>query len=122
MCDSEYVLNGWNGWAQRWRQNNWRTATGPVAHSDLLKRVLILLESHGPHVTVYHVRSHAGLPENEQVDALARQGRLRSPLWTANKLLLAVRRDGEREDPEQDLHIVGVRESTPSPQPDDFVP
>ena len=120
MCDSEYVVNGCNGWAQRWRSNNWHTATGPVAHSNLWKRILILLESYGPHM--YHLPSHAGLTENEQVDALASQGRLRSALWTANKLLLAVCRDGEREDPEQDLHIVGVRESTPPPQPDDFIP
>ena len=91
MCDSEYVVNGCNGWAQKWCQNDWHTATGPVAHSDLWKTVLILLELYGPHVTVSHVPSHAGLPENEQVDTLASQGRLRSPLWTANKLLLAVR-------------------------------
>ena len=75
-----------------------------------------------PASCMYHVPSHAGLPENEQVDTLGSQGRLRSPLWTANKLLLAVLRDGDREEPEQDLHIVGARESTPPPQPDDFVP
>ena len=85
--------------------------------------MLILLESYGPHVTVYHVPSHAGLPENEQVDTVASQGRLRSPLWTANKLLLVVLREGQREEPEQDLHILAVRESTPPPPPlDDFVP
>ena len=122
MGDSEYVVNGCNGWAQKWCRNDWCTATGPVAHSDLWKRVLILLESYGPHVTVYHVPSHAGLPDNAQVDTLASQGRLQSPLWTANKLLLALLRDGAREEPEQDLHIVGVRESTPLPQPNDFVP
>ena len=84
MCDSEYVVNGCNGWAQRWRRNNWHTATGPMVHADLWKRILILLESYGPHVTV--------------------------------------RKGGEREDPEQDLHSVGVRESTPPPQPDDVIP
>ena len=119
-CVSEYVVNGCNGWAQRWRRNDWRTATGPVAHSKLWKRLLIpRLLGH-----MYHVPTHAERPENEHVDTLASQSRLRSPLWTANKLLLAVRRDGEREreGPEQYLHIVRVRESTPPPQPDDFMP
>ena len=39
MFDSEYVVNGYNGWAQRWRRNNWHTAAGPVAHADLWKRI-----------------------------------------------------------------------------------
>ena len=52
---------------------------------------------------------------------MATEGKPRSPLWTADKLLLAVRKEGEREDPERDVHIVGVRESTPPPQPDDFI-
>ena len=56
------------------------------------------------------------------MDTLASQGRLRSPLRTANKLLLAVQKVGEGEDPEQDLHLGGVRESTPPPQPDDIIP
>ena len=66
--------------------------------------------------------SYAGLNENERVDELASQGGLRSPLWTANKPLLTVHKEREREEPGMNLHIVGVRESTPPPQPDDFVP
>ena len=49
-------------------------------------------------MTVYHVPSHAGLNDNERVDELASQGRLRSPLWTANKLLLTMHKERERED------------------------
>ena len=35
------------------------------------RKFLILLESYGARVTVYHVPSHAGLTENERVDELA---------------------------------------------------
>ena len=42
MCGSECVVHGCNGWAQKWRRNDWRTVTGPVAHSDLRKRIFIL--------------------------------------------------------------------------------
>ena len=108
MCDSEYVVNGCKGWAEQWRRNSWCTAAGPVAHADLWKRFLNLLESYGTYVTVSHVPSHAGVNENERVDELASHGRLRSPVWTANKLLLMVHKERDREEPGLDLHIVGV--------------
>ena len=117
VIHSIYVI-GCIGWAERWRRNNWCTTAGPVAHGDLCKKILVLLESYGTH----HVPSHVGLSENEWVDELASQGRLRRSLWTANKLLLTVHKEREREEPGRGIHIVGVRESTPPPQPDDFVP
>ena len=67
-------------------------------------------------------QSHAGLTENERVDELAGQGTLRRAMWTANKILLTVHKDKEREEPWLDLHIAGVKKSMPPPRPDDFVP
>ena len=52
---------------------------GPVAHSDLWKKIVALLEAYSSHVTVCHVPSHLGLEENDIVDGLANKGRLRSP-------------------------------------------
>ena len=43
-------------------------------------------------------------------------------MWTANKILLTVHKDKEREEPWLDLHIAGVKKSMPPPQADDFVP
>ena len=45
----------------------------------------------------FEPKSYAGLTVNKQVDELARQGRLGSPLWTANKVLLIVHKKRERE-------------------------
>ena len=53
---------------------------------------------------------------------MASQGRLRSPPWIANKLVLIVHNERKKEELGLDLHIVRVKKSTPAPQPDDFVP
>ena len=64
---------------------------------------------------------HEGVTENERVDKFASQGRLSSPVWTANKLWLTLHKNREREGPRLDLHVVGLMERTPPSQPDDFV-
>ena len=122
MCDSEYIVDCCNLWAKQWHYNTWCTAAGPLAHAKLRKFFFILVESYGTLVTMYHVPSHAERTENERVDDMARQRRLRSSLWTANKLLLTVHEQREREEAGLHLHIVAVRESRPLPEPDDFVP
>ena len=52
-----------------------------------------------------HPKSHAGLTENERVDELPSQGTLRRPLWTANKLLLTMHKEKQKENHGLDLHI-----------------
>jgi ribonuclease HI len=69
--DSQYVMRGIKEWMPRWIAKNWRTAGGdPVKNRDLWERLVEALE---PHEVEWHwVRGHAGHPENERVDRLAR--------------------------------------------------
>jgi len=71
--DSTYVKNGITDWIARWKRNGWRTAAKkPVKNAELWKR---LEEALGPHkVTWKWVKGHAGHPENERADQLARDG------------------------------------------------
>lgn len=69
--DSKYVADSITlGWAESWRNNNWRKADKKVAlNSDLWEQLLNLLEKH--RVEIRWVKGHAGHPENERCDKLA---------------------------------------------------
>lgn len=71
--DSEYVKNGITQWIHGWKARGWKTADKkPVKNEDLWRR---LDEAKQRHAIEFHwVRGHAGHPENERADALARQG------------------------------------------------
>jgi ribonuclease HI len=71
--DSQYLKNGITVWIKRWRVNGWRTADkSPVKNVELWQRLERLLTHHD--VSWHWVRGHAGHPENERADALAREG------------------------------------------------
>ncbi len=71
--DSLYLKNGIMEWVARWQANGWRTSDKkPVKNEDLWRRLITALERH--RVTWHWVRGHAGHPENERADALARKG------------------------------------------------
>jgi len=69
--DSQYVQKGITQWIHGWRKRNWKTADKkPVKNADLW---LALDAARGGHnVTWFWVKGHAGHPENERVDVLAR--------------------------------------------------
>ena len=69
--DSQYVRQGVTEWLAGWKARNWRTADKkPVKNQDLWQR---LEAAAAPHRVAWHwVRGHAGHPENERADALAR--------------------------------------------------
>lgn len=71
--DSTYVRDGITKWIHNWKKNGWRTsAKKPVRNEDLWKRLDTAL---APHDVEWHwVKGHAGNPENERADELARQG------------------------------------------------
>ena len=73
VTDSTYVKNGVTSWIHGWKRNGWRTsAKKPVKNDDLWKR---LDEAQARHeVTWEWVKGHAGHPENERADELAREG------------------------------------------------
>ena len=73
VTDSAYVKNGVTGWIFGWKKNGWKTAARkPVKNVELWLR---LDEAQARHqVTWQWVKGHAGHPENERADELAREG------------------------------------------------
>ncbi len=71
--DSQYVRGGITGWMAGWKRNGWRTADKkPVKNMELWQE---LDEATARHKVRWHwVKGHAGHPENERADLLARQG------------------------------------------------
>jgi ribonuclease HI len=65
------VRDGITRWLPGWKARGWRTADKkPVKNLDLWQR---LDRAASPHRVTWHwVRGHAGHPENERADALAR--------------------------------------------------
>jgi ribonuclease HI len=73
VTDSAYVKNGVTGWIHGWKRNGWRTSTNkPVKNEDLWQRLDSAQARH--RVTWQWVKGHAGHPENERADELARAG------------------------------------------------
>ncbi|MGY6547440.1 MAG: ribonuclease HI [Roseinatronobacter sp.] len=73
VTDSAYVKNGVTGWIHGWKRNGWRTADRkPVKNVELWQR---LDAAQARHQVIWKwVKGHAGHPENERADALARAG------------------------------------------------
>lgn len=69
--DSSYVRDGITKWIFGWQKRGWKTADKkPVKNVELWQR---LLEALRPHKVEWHwVKGHAGHPENERCDELAR--------------------------------------------------
>ncbi len=71
FTDSQYVQKGISEWLPGWVRRGWRTAAGaPVKNQDLWQRLHAAQATH--RVEWRWVRGHAGDPDNERVDALAR--------------------------------------------------
>jgi ribonuclease HI len=70
--DSQYLRDGITKWLPKWKQNNWRLSNKkPVKNQDLWEELEAQIQAHTVH---WHwVRGHAGHPENERADALARE-------------------------------------------------
>jgi ribonuclease HI len=73
FTDSVYVRDGITKWIHGWQRNGWRTAAKkPVKNAELWQALLKALERHK--IDWHWVKGHAGHPENERADELARQG------------------------------------------------
>ncbi len=71
--DSRYVVQGMREWIHGWKKNGWKNASRkPVANQDLWETLDRMAAKH--EVTWIWVKGHAGHPENERADALARKG------------------------------------------------
>ncbi len=71
--DSEYLRKGITEWIGNWKRNGWKTAARkPVKNADLW---IALDEAASRHDIDWRwVKGHAGDPENERADELARAG------------------------------------------------
>lgn len=71
--DSSYVKDGISGWIEGWKRRGWKTADNkPVKNVELWQA---LDEARKRHKVTWHwVKGHAGHPENERADELARAG------------------------------------------------
>ena len=72
VTDSNYVFKGITIWIHVWQKRNWVTSRKePVLNKDLWER---LLRGSKPHTIEWRwIRGHAGHPENERCDKLARE-------------------------------------------------
>lgn len=71
--DSVYVRDGISKWIEGWKRNGWQTAAKkPVKNMELWQALDLARQRH--EVIWHWVKGHAGHPENERVDALARKG------------------------------------------------
>jgi ribonuclease HI len=70
--DSTYVRDGITKWIHGWKKRDWRTTDKkPVKNVDLWKRLEAAAAKH--EVAWHWVKGHAGHPENERADELARE-------------------------------------------------
>ncbi|MFL6808059.1 MAG: ribonuclease HI [Bradyrhizobium canariense] len=77
--DSQYVRQGITGWIHGWKRNGWRTADKkPVKNVELWQRLDAALKQH--EIRWHWVKGHAGHPENERADQLARDGIVKARL------------------------------------------
>jgi ribonuclease HI len=83
--DSQYLRDGITRYIAAWKARGWKTADKkPVKNIDLWLRLEAALEPH--RVEWFWVRGHAGHPENERADALARAGIAEARLTSSTSL------------------------------------
>ena len=70
VTDSEYLRKGITEWIRGWKKRGWRTASNkPVENQDLWRT---LDQLNAPAVQWRHTQGHAGDPNNERCDQIAK--------------------------------------------------
>lgn len=71
--DSQYVKDGITKWISNWQRNGWKTADKkPVKNVELWQALAEAIKRHD--ISWHWVKGHAGHPDNERADELARLG------------------------------------------------
>jgi len=71
--DSKYVMDGITQWLEGWKAKGWKTAAKkPVKNQELWETLDTEIQRH--EINWHWVKGHAGHPENERADELARRG------------------------------------------------
>lgn len=73
LTDSRYIVDAVNqGWLNSWVSKNWKKSDGKsVLNQDLWSKLLELMSIYN--ISFQWVKGHAGIPENERCDELARK-------------------------------------------------
>lgn len=72
FCDSLYVVKGMTEWMQGWQRSGFKNSKNKeVANIDLWQNLLEAARLHD--IKWRWVKAHAGHPENERVDEIARE-------------------------------------------------
>lgn len=75
--DSNYVKGGITNWIHNWKKNGWKTANKKaVKNADLWLELDEIQSVHN--INWQWIKGHAGHPENERADELAREGILKA--------------------------------------------
>ena len=70
--DSKYVKMGITEWIKKWSQNDWKTSSKQkVKNIELWKELNDISKKHK--IEWHWVKAHAGNPNNEEVDELAKK-------------------------------------------------
>ena len=70
--DSKYVKMGITEWIKKWSQNDWKTSSKQkVKNIELWKELNDISKKHK--IDWHWVKAHAGNPNNEEVDELAKK-------------------------------------------------
>lgn len=78
--DSQYVMNGIESWLPGWKAKGWKKADGkPVVNVEIWKEIDATVQKLVKTVSLHleHVKGHAGDAQNERVDGLAVEARLK---------------------------------------------
>lgn len=76
VSDSQYVIKGITQWLPGWKRKGWKNAGGePVKNRELWEALEAAMAPHEVRFT--WVKGHAGHPENERCDRLAKAEAIR---------------------------------------------
>jgi len=69
--DSRYLKDGITSWIHKWKKNGWKTSSkSSVKNKDLWEALDVASQKHS--IAWHWIKGHAGHPENERADQLAR--------------------------------------------------
>lgn len=70
--DSRYLKDGITSWIHKWKRNGWKTSNKtPVKNQELWEALDAASQKHD--IEWHWIKGHAGHPENERADQLARE-------------------------------------------------
>jgi len=86
--DSQYAIKCCTNWRISWKNHNWHKKHGAIKNLDLVQRYDKLIDDYPVRVCYEWVKGHNGDFGNEEVDALADDGRQMAQFVHHSELML----------------------------------